>query len=60
MTDAEMKMLLFWDNQHMDTCDIAQLIGSQETAVCSILWRLREERRRDRQRTSQNLPVGSL
>ena len=50
MTDAEMRMLLLWDHERMDTYDIAQLIGSLESAVCSILWRLREERRHNRQR----------
>jgi len=42
-------MLLLWDHGRMDTCDIAELTGSLESAVCSILWRLREDRRRDRQ-----------
>jgi len=48
MTDAEMKILLLWDHQHMDTYDIAKLIDSSEEVVCSILWRLREERRREK------------
>jgi len=49
MTDAEMRIFLLWEHQRMDTQDIAQLVGSSEATVCSLLWRLREERRRDRQ-----------
>jgi len=45
-------MLLLWDHGRMDTCDIAELTGSLESVVCSILWRLREDRRRDRQHLS--------
>ncbi len=52
MTDSEMRMLLLWDHGRMDTCDIAELTGSLESVVCSILWRLREDRRRDRQHLS--------
>ena len=50
MTDVEMRILLLWDRERLDTWDIANLTRRHEADVCKTLWRLREERRRDRHR----------
>lgn len=48
MTDVEMRILLLWDHERMDTWDIALLTRRHEADVCKTLWRLREERRLDK------------
>jgi hypothetical protein len=48
MTEAEMRMLALWDNERLDTWDIAKIVRRHESDVCKTLWRLREERRREK------------
>jgi hypothetical protein len=45
VTDAEMKILLLWDHQRMDTWAISEMMHLHEWEVCKTLWRLRDERR---------------
>lgn len=45
MTDVEMRILLLWDHERLDTWDIAYLTRRHEADVCKTLWRLREDRR---------------
>jgi len=47
MTDVEMKILLLWDRERLDTWAIAEMVRRHEADVCKTLWRLREDRRRE-------------
>jgi hypothetical protein len=47
MTEVEMRILLLWDHERLDTWDIAKQVRRHESDVCKTLWRLREDRRRE-------------
>lgn len=57
MTETEMRILRLWDNERLDTWDIAKITRRHEADVHKTLWRLREEGRRREIRSNERSPT---